>query len=210
MARPATPKLPVSKTLISEVLQRVSNAKTKNEKVAILREYRSDALTKILLANFASSIQFVFPAGATPFKEQERPKGIGHSMMFREHRMIEKFIRKTVNGITYFGCSGTPRPNIQQLKKEQLWIQLLEELHPEEAMVMDLVKDKQLTTRYKITRQNVIDAFPDLRLQDEPDARSQPAPATTEPQSEGAPAPAKKPAKRARRRTSVKPKVVSD
>ena len=53
MARPTTPKLPVSKTLISEVLQRVSNAKTKAKKVEILHEYRSDALTKILLCNFA-------------------------------------------------------------------------------------------------------------------------------------------------------------
>jgi hypothetical protein len=46
MARPTTPKLPVSKTLISEVLQRVSNAKTKAKKVEILQEYRSEALTK--------------------------------------------------------------------------------------------------------------------------------------------------------------------
>ena len=61
MARPKTPKLPVSKTLISEVLQRVSNAKNKTEKVDILREYRSPALTKILICNFAKSVTFMFP-----------------------------------------------------------------------------------------------------------------------------------------------------
>ena len=69
MARRKTPKLPVNKTLISEVLQRVSNAKTKGEKVSILREYKSSALTKILLCNFAKSINFVFPSGKTPYTQ---------------------------------------------------------------------------------------------------------------------------------------------
>ena len=50
MARPSTPKLPVSKTLISEVLQRVSNAKTKAKKIEILQEYKSPALTKFFFA----------------------------------------------------------------------------------------------------------------------------------------------------------------
>ena len=167
MARPATPKLPVDKTLISEVLQRASNAKTKAEKVGILKEYKSPALTKILLCNFAKNIKFVFPDGKTPYTPSDAPKGVQHQVLFREHRMLEKFIAKLVNGVTYWGCSGTTRPNIQQLKKEQLWVQLLESLHPEESEVLDLVKDKKLTTKYKITRQNVIDAFPELKLQEQ-------------------------------------------
>lgn len=218
MARPSTPKLPVSKTLLSEVLQRVSNAKTKNEKVKILQEYKSEALTKILLCNFAQSVSFVFPPGATPYTEQDRPKGIGHSVMFKEHRMIEKFIKKTVRGVTYFGCSKQPRPNIQQIKKEQLWIQLLEELHPEEASVMDLVKDKKLTSRYKITKQNVIEAFPELRLQDEPDAKPQPRAAapvketerTETPETETAPSKPKRSSRRTGSRTAVKSRSVSE
>ena len=169
MPRPAKTKLPVNKTLISEVFQRVSNAKTKAQKIQILQEYKSPALTKLLLCNFARSIRFCFPSGKTPYEPQERPKGVDHQYMFTEHRLIEKFIAKRVNGVVYYGCSGTTRPRIQQLKKENLWLQLLEGLHPEEAEVMDLIKDKDLTSKYKITRQNVIDAFPELMLQDEPD-----------------------------------------
>ena len=56
---------------------------------------------------------------------------------------------------------------MQQLRKEKLWIQILETLHAEEAALLDLVKDKKLTTRYKITKQNVIDAFPELQLQND-------------------------------------------
>jgi hypothetical protein len=177
MARPATPKLPVSKTLISEVLQRASNAKTKAEKVKILREYKSPALTKVLLCNFAKNIRFMFPAGKTPFTPQERPKGVDHQRLFTEHRFIDKFIAKKVRGVVYYGCSGTTRPRIQQIKKEQLWVQLLEGLHPEEAAMLDLVKDGKLTDRYKITKQNVIDAFPELHLdRDEPKKPKAPAP----------------------------------
>ena len=99
MARPTTPKLPVSKTLISEVLQRVSNAKTKAKKIEILHEYRSEALTKILLCNFAKSIRFVFPEGETPYRPLDRPKGIDHQTLFTEHRMLEKFIAKSINGV---------------------------------------------------------------------------------------------------------------
>ena len=157
----------MSKTLISEVLQRVSNAKNKTEKVKILQEYKSPALTKILLCNFAKNISFVFPEGKTPFTPLERPKGVNHQMLFSEHRLLEKFITKTVGGVTYFGCSGSTKPSVQQLKKENLWIQLLEALHTEESEVLDLVKDKALTDRYKITKQNVIDAFPELGLQNE-------------------------------------------
>lgn len=167
MARPSTPKLPVNQTLISEVLQRVSNAKTKNDKVKILREYKSPALTKLLLINFATNIEFVFPTGKTPFKPRVTPKGLDHARLYGEHRFIDRFITKVVNGVKYYGCSNTIRPRIQQVKKEQLWIQLLESLHVEEARVLDMVKDKTLNKRYKITRQNVIDAFPELRLQDQ-------------------------------------------
>ena len=167
MARPATPKLPVNKTLISEVLQRVSNAKTKAKKIEILKEYKTPALTKVLLCNFSKSISFVFPSGETPYRPLDRPKGIEHQMLITEHRMLEKFIKKTINGVTWYGCSNRTAPSIQQLKKENLWIQILESLHPEEAQVLDLIKDKKLTDRYKITKQNVIEAFPELLLQNE-------------------------------------------
>lgn len=167
MARPITPKLSVDKTLISEVLQRVSNAKTKDEKVKILHEYKSPALTKILLCNFAKNIRFVFPSGETPYTPSNLPAGIEHKILYVEHKNLEIFITKTVNNVVYFGCSGGVKPRIPQIKKEQLWIQLLEVLHVSEAEVLDLMKDKQLTSRYKITRQNVIDAFPELGLQNE-------------------------------------------
>ena len=168
MPRPRTPKLSKEKTLISEVLQRVSNAKTKDKKVEILQEYDTQALQKILLCNFSYNIKFVFPDGLTPYNrpedEDEIPIGMDHTWLLSEHRQLDKFCKKAWNGQVYFGDSGTQKPSIPQLRKEQLWVQLLESLHPNEAEVLDLVKDKKLQTRYKITKQNVIDAFPNLEV----------------------------------------------
>ena len=168
MARPATPKLPKEKTLISEVLQRVSNAKNKATKVKILQEYDTFALQKVLLCNFADDILFCFPPGKSPYNvpEEEVPVGMegGHTWLMSEHRQLDKFCAKVINGVTYYGDSGTQRPSIPQLRKEQLWVQLLENLHPDEAEVLDLVKDKKLNSRYKITKQNVVEAFPRLGL----------------------------------------------
>ena len=96
MARPTRPVLPVEKTLISEVLQRVSNAKTKSEKIELLQKYKSPALTKILLCNFAKNISFLFPTGKTPFTSSDMPKGVQHQILFREHRLIDKMIKKEI------------------------------------------------------------------------------------------------------------------
>ena len=47
-----------------------------------------------------------------------------------------------------------------------MFIQLLEGLHPEEAKIICLVKDKNLTEQYKITKDMVVEAFPDIRWSD--------------------------------------------
>ena len=168
MARPATPKLPKEKTLISEVLQRVSNAKNKAAKIKILKEYDTMALRKVLLCNYSETIRFCFPAGRSPYnvpdEKKDMPVGVEgeHTWLMSEHRQIDKFCAKNMNGTWFFGDSGQPKPSIPQLRKEQLWVQLLENLHPDEAEVLDLVKDKKINSKYKITKQNVVDAFPDL------------------------------------------------
>ena len=47
-----------------------------------------------------------------------------------------------------------------------MFIQMLEGLHPEEAKIICLVKDKKLTEKYKLTQDIVAEAFPDIRWSD--------------------------------------------
>ena len=44
-----------------------------------------------------------------------------------------------------------------------MFIQLLEGLHPEEAEILCLVKDKALQSKYKISLANAEQAFPDIQ-----------------------------------------------
>jgi hypothetical protein len=56
-------ELPVEKLLLSEVLQKVSNAKTKKEKIELLHRYKTPALQSILIWNFDESVVTLLPDG---------------------------------------------------------------------------------------------------------------------------------------------------
>ena len=70
-------KLP-SDALVTEILQKVSSAKTKKEKVDLLREYNQDALRAILIINFDESLKFLLPDGEVPL----------HQMMLLQEQSI--------------------------------------------------------------------------------------------------------------------------
>ena len=140
-------KLPPDQ-LMSEVIQRVSNAKTRDEKIHILRHYDSPALRSVLIWNFDDAVQSAVPEGEVPYTPNDAPIGTEHSKLIHEWRKFNYFVK----GIN----------DIAQTKRETMFIQLLEALHESEAELMCLVKDKQLHKRFKITKVVVQDAFPDI------------------------------------------------
>ena len=137
------------KLLISEVIKKASNAKTKAEKIKILQENNSQALRSVLKWNFEPKIISDIPEGEVPFKRNDAPIGTEHTMLEREGRNLWRFI-KGANSLTRF-------------KREQLFIQLLEGLHESEADIICLVKDKQLHKKYRITKAVVTSAFPNIQ-----------------------------------------------
>ena len=137
------------KLLISEVIKKASNAKTKAEKIKILQENNSQALRSVLKWNFEPKILSDIPEGEVPFKRNDAPMGTEHTMLEREGRNLWRFI-KDANTLTRF-------------KREQLFIQLLEGLHESEADIICLVKDKQLHKKYRITKAVVTSAFPNIQ-----------------------------------------------
>lgn len=135
--------------LISEVLQKVSNAKTKVEKIQLLQQYNTNALRAILIANYDESIISLLPEGEVPFNPNDAPKGTEHTLLEQEYRKLYLFFK---------GGSS-----INQTTRENLFIQLLEGLQEEEAQLLVLVKDKGLQKKYKITRACVEEAFPHIK-----------------------------------------------
>jgi hypothetical protein len=79
--------------LINEVLQKVSNAKTKAEKITLLQDYNTPALRSILIANFDESIISMLPEGDVPYTPNEAPEGTEHTKLVHEYRKLYLFSR---------------------------------------------------------------------------------------------------------------------
>ena len=137
------------KLLMHEVLQKVSNAKTKAQKVKLLEEYNTPALRALLIANFDESVISMLPEGEVPYKKNDAPEDTEHTKLAHEYRKLYLFFKGGAN--------------ISQTRRETLFIQLLEGLHQGEAEVLCLVKDKKIGKRWKITRQCVEQAFPSIQ-----------------------------------------------
>ena len=136
------------KLLMHEVLQKVSNAKTKKEKIAILKQLNSSALRMLLIVNFDESVVSLLPPGAVPYTPNDAPEGTEHTQLEREARLLHHFFK-----------GGS---NVSQSKRESMFIQMLEGLSAGEADVLIKAKDKQIGKRWKITKACVSEAFPSI------------------------------------------------
>jgi len=141
-------KLPPN-PLQSEILQAVSSAKTKSAKVELLREYRNPALVSLLIWNFDESIKSAIPEGKVPYTENDKPIGDGISRLGSNQRMFYNFVEGGNIDLT-------------RTRREALFIELLESLHKDEAELLCLVKDKNIGSKYRVTRNVIAEAFEDI------------------------------------------------
>ena len=131
------------------MLQKAHNAKTKAEKINILRNNKSDALVSVFIINFDDSVVPVVPLGEdVPYRKNEAPAGTEHSKLEHEARILFHFFKG--------GSKLSP------IKRETMFIQLLEGLHQDEAEVVIKAVNKNLHKRYKITQACVKEAFPEI------------------------------------------------
>ena len=136
--------------LISEILRKVSNAKTKKEKVDLLKKHNSTALRQLMIINFDESIISELPEGDVPYTPNDAPVGTDHTRLESEYKGLYRFYK-----------GGDPR--IKSLKRETLFVQLLEGLSAEEAELLVLCKDGRLNEKYKrITKAVISEAFPQI------------------------------------------------
>lgn len=134
-----------------EILQKVSDSGSVKERVKILQEYPSFALKTILQVNFRDDITFDFPDGAPPYREDLGVAG-------KQTQSIEKAIRRLSNCVAQ-------NTKVSKLKKEKIFIGLLETVHPEDAKLIIAMKDKNIKSLYNgVTVSTVSKAYPDLKL----------------------------------------------
>jgi hypothetical protein len=137
-ARTATNARP----LAHEIFTQVNNAKDKPLKIEVLRKHDSQGLRQILKAAFDPKIVFDLPEGIPPYMANEAPAGTDHTSLLDEVRKLYLFIK---------GGSTIPK-----IKKETLFIQMLEALHKDDAEVLINIKHKKLNLVYKGLTENVV------------------------------------------------------
>jgi len=130
-----------------EILTKVNNAKDKAKKLEILTQYDSPSLRQILKGAFDPKIEWDLPAGAPPYIANEAPLGTEHTYLDQEAKRLWHFVK---------GADA----NLNKMRKETLFIQILEGLHKSEADLLINVKEKKLNNTYKgLTANLVKEAF---------------------------------------------------
>lgn len=134
---------------IAEILKRVSEKPTRKEKIEELRKYHDNSvLTLLLKMSMDKGLKWKIPEGEPPYKPS--PDFDQQGMLYKEMKRMYLFL------------DGIPQSaNISQLKREKLFIELLESLHPDDAKLLIAVKDKKPLAK-GITEKLVAEAFPGL------------------------------------------------
>ena len=141
------PPIKVKELLLSEILTKVHGAKTKAQKIKILRDEDCEALRQICKWSFDPKIETELPEGTPPYIENEAPEGTEHMLLRTEGNKLWHFIK---------GAD----PNLQSTVRERMFIRLLEGLHKDEAELLCAVKDKRIHQIYKgLSTQVVSEAF---------------------------------------------------
>lgn len=133
--------------LISEILDKVEAAKTKEEKLNLLKQYNTPLLRTIMRLNFDPDFNMDLPEGEPPYKkEPDKPIGMTETNLQKEFRRFYIWL--------------TPQ-DLPRMRKEALFIQLLEGIHQSEADILVLAKDKKLHKKYKsLTEKLIREAYP--------------------------------------------------
>jgi len=129
--------------LYSEILSKLSKIKSKKDKVSHLQNYNDASLRMIIKSSFDPKIKWSLPEGEVPYKKNDAPEGTEHSNLSYEARKLFHYIE-----------GGNPK--LTQNKRESMFIQLLEALHPDEADILIAAKDKILHRMYKGLSENVV------------------------------------------------------
>ena len=175
------PNLP-KKPFVFEVLDLVSKQKSKAKKVEVLKKYDEFHLRSLFLWNFDTTIESVLPDGEVPYQsydDQNTYSGTLSTKMQEDIRAMHETgsfsmgvsdtqgrttIRREIKNFYHFVKGGNDGMN--NMRRESMFINILQGLHPLEAEIVCLVKDGKLSDKYNITREIVEEAYPDILWRD--------------------------------------------
>lgn len=136
---------------IYEILEKAAAAPTRVEKIEVLKQYNSLGLRDVLRAAYDDFIEFNLPPGVPEYKQSLSKEGMSPTSLQRQTPMMTYFVKK--------GKGDALNP----MKRERMFLQLLEGIHPKDAEILVAIKEKKFAGKYKgITKALVQEVWPKL------------------------------------------------
>ena len=167
-------ELPVN-PFVFEILELASAQRTAAKKVEVLQKYEDNSVKSVLIWNFDDSVVSMVPEGEVPY-------GDPNEQTVFDGSLSQNIANETKGGLSATGqdLDGRNKTSLRKewsilynfvkggndsltkTRREMMFINLLRGLHPKEAELLCLVKDKQLQSKYKLTKAIVSEAYPDI------------------------------------------------
>ena len=176
VAETPIPELPAN-PFIFEILNLASKQRSISKKVEVLKKYEHDSLKAIFIWNFDETIISLLPSGEVPYSDVSEQGSFNSTLSQKIEDAVYKMgelgtqslgstdqgkssIRKEYTKFYNFVKGGND--GLSSIRRETMFINILQGLHPLESEILCLTKDKNLETKYKISKDIVSQAYPDI------------------------------------------------
>ena len=160
---------------VFEVLELASAQRSSAKRVEVLKKYEHDSIKSILIWNFDESVISMIPEGEVPYGDPNEQTVFDGSLSENISREMDggqsatgqdldgrnkTSLRREWTSLYHFVRGGNDA--LSKTRREMMFINLLRGLHPREAELLILVKDGLLTDKYRLTKNMVAEAYPDI------------------------------------------------
>jgi hypothetical protein len=171
-----TPKKLPANPFLFEVFDLVVKQRSNAKKVEVLQEYKDPSMMAVFIWNYDPSLVSAVPSGDVPFADAREIGVVGNDTTFSDSmnkqlkttEMLDSYgsnnrttIRKEYNNFRNFIHGGNAE--LSKIRRETMFINLLQGLHPREAEIICFVTDKKLQEKYNISFDVVKEAFPEIQ-----------------------------------------------
>ena len=170
------PKLPAI-PFAFEVFDAASKQRTKAKKIEVLQTYAHDSIMALLIWNFDESVITILPEGEVPYGNTREDNSVTGTLSDKINDAVGKMAEMGSNSLgsqdqgkasirkeytKFYNFLKGGNDSLSNLRRETMFINILEGLHPLEAEILILVKDKKLSDKYKITKEIAAAAYPQI------------------------------------------------
>jgi len=139
----------MARLLIPEVFDQFEKLTKKEDRISLLKEQNHPALQDILRIAFDADVISVLPKGAPPYDKDDAPEGYSQTSLFRTHKQFKYFFK------------GPIANQAEPIRREGIFLNILETMHPRESQLLIDAKDKKLKIK-GLTKALIDEAFPGL------------------------------------------------